>query len=126
MTPPPALIRYFLHHPTTVTPRPLRFSRTRALRHWTIHRAWQLHTHAIKRRRQAELELQYNAMRDACEELRVRVGDGGKLFRKAMMKTGVFDAQAVPMEYTRGLVDYVGSVDGVGKVVRVWEGGWRR
>jgi hypothetical protein len=65
-------------------------------------------------------------MRDACEELRVRAGDGGRLFRKAMMKTGVFEAQAVPMEYARGLVDYVGCVDGMGKVARVWEGGWRR
>ena len=35
-----ALIRYFLQHP--LTPRPLRFGRLRALRHWTIHRAWQL------------------------------------------------------------------------------------
>lgn len=35
-----ALIRYHLQHP--LTPRPLRFSRLRALRHWTIHRAWQL------------------------------------------------------------------------------------
>jgi hypothetical protein len=34
------LIRYHLQHPKT--PRPLRFSRMRALRHWTIHRAWML------------------------------------------------------------------------------------
>ena len=34
------LIRYHLQHPRT--PRPLRFSRMRALRHWTIHRAWML------------------------------------------------------------------------------------
>lgn len=34
------LIRYHLQHPQT--PRPLRFSRLRALRHWTIHRAWML------------------------------------------------------------------------------------
>jgi hypothetical protein len=35
-----ALIRYHLQHPKT--PRPLRLSRLRALRHWTIHRAWML------------------------------------------------------------------------------------
>lgn len=35
-----ALIRYHLQHPKT--PRPLRLSRMRALRHWTIHRAWML------------------------------------------------------------------------------------
>jgi len=34
------LIRYHLQHPAT--PRPLRLSRMRALRHWTIHRAWML------------------------------------------------------------------------------------
>jgi large subunit ribosomal protein L40 len=34
------LIRYHMQHPKT--PRPLRLSRMRALRHWTIHRAWQL------------------------------------------------------------------------------------
>lgn len=34
------LIRYHLQHPKT--PRPLRLSRMRALRHWTIHRAWML------------------------------------------------------------------------------------
>lgn len=34
------LIRYHMQHPKT--PRPLRFSRMRALRHWTIHRAWML------------------------------------------------------------------------------------
>ena len=35
-----SLIRYHLQHPKT--PRPLRLSRLRALRHWTIHRAWML------------------------------------------------------------------------------------
>jgi large subunit ribosomal protein L40 len=34
------LIRYHMQHPET--PRPLRLSRMRALRHWTIHRAWML------------------------------------------------------------------------------------
>lgn len=65
-------------------------------------------------------------MRDACEELRVGAGDGGRLFRKAMMKTGVFAVDGIPMEYSRGLVDYVGTVDGMGKPVRVWDSEWRR
>jgi len=34
------LIRYHMQHPKT--PRPLKLSRMRALRHWTIHRAWML------------------------------------------------------------------------------------
>ena len=34
------LIRYHLQHPKT--PRPLKLSRMRGLRHWTIHRAWML------------------------------------------------------------------------------------
>jgi large subunit ribosomal protein L40 len=46
------LIRYHMQHPKT--PRPLRFSRMRALRHWTIHRAWML----FRRNRMAEEELE--------------------------------------------------------------------
>ncbi|KMU84984.1 hypothetical protein CIHG_02767 [Coccidioides immitis H538.4] len=48
------LIRYFLYHP--LTPRPLRFSRDRYLRHWTIHRAWNLYQ--AKRRAARDLELE--------------------------------------------------------------------
>jgi hypothetical protein len=65
-------------------------------------------------------------MRDACEELRVGAGDGGRLFRKAMTKTGVFGAHAVPMEYTRGMMDYVGTMDALGKEARIWDSGWKR
>lgn len=50
------------------------------------------------------MERQYNAMRDACEELRVGVGDGGRLFRQAMTKKGIF-SQGIPVEYARGQVD---------------------
>lgn len=39
-------------------------------------------------------------MRSACEELRTGVGDGGKLFRLAMIKTGVF-TRGPPIEYGR-------------------------
>ena len=68
------IIRYHLSHP--LTPRPLRFSRLRALRHWTIHRAWQLFL--AKRRSQTQLTLdkQYHAMRAACEALRLTGEDG--------------------------------------------------
>ncbi|ETI25521.1 hypothetical protein G647_02294 [Cladophialophora carrionii CBS 160.54] len=74
-----------------------------------------------------ELERQYNAMRDANEELRLGAGDGGRLFRKAQMKTGVWGLGSshvgssgarkgggVPIEYARGLVEWVGSTGGLG------------
>ncbi|KAM3421762.1 hypothetical protein BST61_g2140 [Cercospora zeina] len=67
-------IRYFLHHP--LTPRPLRFSRTRFLRHWTIHRAWQRYQDKLRRDRELELERQYNSMAEACEQLRLIDGEG--------------------------------------------------
>ncbi|KAL2222786.1 hypothetical protein M432DRAFT_21335 [Thermoascus aurantiacus ATCC 26904] len=92
------LIRYFLWHPKT--PRPLRFSRTRYLRHWTIHRAWQLYQAQRRRARELELQRMWQAMRDACEELRTGIGDGGKLFRKSMIKKGVFK-DLFPIEYGR-------------------------
>lgn len=71
-------------------------------------------------------------MKDACEELRVGVGDGGRLFRKAMMKTRLYGIGngvgqgGVPIEYARGMVDWVGTVDGLGKRTQVWDEGWRR
>ncbi|EDP52713.1 hypothetical protein KXV70_007695 [Aspergillus fumigatus] len=92
------LIRYFLWHP--LTPRPLRFSRTRYLRHWTIHRAWQLYQAQQRRARQLELQRQWQAMNAACEELRTGAGDGGKLFRISMNKRGVYK-DMFPIEYGR-------------------------
>ncbi|KAL5357808.1 hypothetical protein BJX96DRAFT_145256 [Aspergillus floccosus] len=92
------LIRYFLWHP--LTPRPLRFSRTRYLRHWTIHRAWQLYQAQQRRAQQLELQRQWQSMQAACEELRTGAGDGGRLFRKSMIKTGVF-RDLFPIEYGR-------------------------
>ncbi|KAA8646152.1 hypothetical protein EYZ11_001537 [Aspergillus tanneri] len=92
------LIRYFLWHP--LTPRPLRFSRTRYLRHWTIHRAWQLYQGQQRRAHQLELQRQWQAMSAACEELRTGAGDGGRLFRKSMIKTGIF-RDMFPIEYGR-------------------------
>ncbi|KAJ5188540.1 Ribosomal protein L28/L40 mitochondrial [Penicillium cf. griseofulvum] len=92
------LIRYFLHHP--LTPRPLRFSRNRYLRHWTIHRAWQLFQAQQRRKHELEMMRQYQSMQDACEELRTGAGDGGKLFRVSMNKKGIF-TDMFPIEYAR-------------------------
>ncbi|WEW55082.1 hypothetical protein PRK78_000510 [Emydomyces testavorans] len=92
------LIRYFLYHP--LTPRPLRFSRNRYLRHWTIHRAWHLYQAQRRAARDLELERMYASMRSACEELRTGAGDGGRLFRVSMQKKGVF-VDGVPIEYGR-------------------------
>ena len=94
----PGLIRYFLSHPRT--PRPLRFSRNRYLRHWTIHRAWHTHLAAQRRAHTVELQRQWQAMNAACEELRTGAGDGGKLFRVSMNKRAVF-TDLFPIEYGR-------------------------
>ena len=94
------MIRYYLQHPAT--PRPLRFSRHRALRHWTIHRAAQLLLHKSRRERERALERQYNAMREACEELRLGCGDGGRLYRQAITKKGVYGG--LKMEQQRSIV----------------------
>ncbi len=116
-----ALIRYHLYHPAT--PRPLRLSRLRSLRHWTIHRAWQLHQRAQRAARERELERMYASQRDACEALRLLpVGDGafygspGYLFRKAMQKKGVWDAW--PIEATRAQTDWPSNAG--------WNMNWRR
>jgi hypothetical protein len=75
---------------------------------------------------------QYQAMSAANEELRTGVGDGGRLFRRAMMKNGTWSIPerggGVPIEYARGMVDYVGSVGGLGSAskARVWDSGWRK
>lgn len=127
----PAIIRYHLHHPTTLTPRPLRFSRNRALRHWTIHRARQLFLAQQSRARDLELEKQYNAMSAANEELRVGAGDGGKLFRKAQMKTGTWSIPerggGVPIEYARGMVEWMGTKGlSAGIEAKIWDAEWKR
>ena len=52
-------------------------------------------------------------MRAACEELRVGAGDGGKLFRKAMIKEGLWRHGYIPMEYGRGKGgEWVGGLGG--------------
>ncbi|KAI5242357.1 hypothetical protein E4T43_04837 [Aureobasidium subglaciale] len=123
------LIRYFLSHPTT--PRPLRFSRDRYLRHWTIHRAWQIYKAQLRTQHERDLERQYQSMRDACEALRLMdssghiVKDGeaaaqgksvGRLYRIAMMKNDIWGG--VPIEYARIQTDSP-STEG-------WNHGWTR
>lgn len=112
----PAMIRYFLQHP--LTPRPLRFGRNRYLRHWTIHRAWQLYQSQLRRQRDLELERQFESMKTACEALRLMDGNGmavdeevvrqlpsteakqvGRLYRIAMLKNDVW--KGIPIEYAR-------------------------
>lgn len=56
------------------------------LRHWTIHRAWQLFKARERTARENELETQYNKIRDACEELAVT---DGRLYRVALGKKEV-------------------------------------
>ncbi|KAI9830388.1 MAG: hypothetical protein M1826_004811 [Phylliscum demangeonii] len=115
-----SLIRYHLNH--RLTPRPLRLSRLRALRHWTIHRAWMVFQRGRRRAQERELERAYNSMRDACEALRVLpVGDGsygsqGLLFRRAMHKEGVYDGW--PIEATRSQTEWPPT--------QGWNAQWRR
>lgn len=83
----------------------------------------------MRKRRQArelELERQYNAMREACEELRTGAGDGGKLFRRSMIKRGLWGLSAVPKEYTKGQVEYWGIGGGVQGKKGVWNTDWKR
>lgn len=111
-----ALIRYFLYHP--LTPRPLRFSRNRYLRHWTIHRAWQLYQSNLRTQQETELYRQQQAMSAACEELRTSCGErGAKLFRVSMNKRGVF-TDLFPIEYARLQTDSPGREG--------WNHGWKR
>ncbi|KAH9810128.1 Mitochondrial ribosomal protein L28 [Teratosphaeria destructans] len=131
------VIRYHLRH--GLTPRPLRFSRNRALRHWTIHRAWLLHQRKLAEQKQLELERQYNSMAAACEALRLidrdgltaedrmRLGAGGnkdggegkdmgRLYRIAMLKEGVWDG--IPIEYARLQTEFPAREG--------WNHGWTR
>jgi len=83
-----------------------------------------------KRAEQLELERQYNAMRAACEELRVGMGDGGRLYRQAMVRKGIFGGKpqseggflggngGVPVEYARAQTE--------GPPRGGWDEGWTR
>ncbi|KAI1274206.1 hypothetical protein F5Y07DRAFT_374312 [Xylaria sp. FL0933] len=102
--PDPRIVNLKSSMPRAV-PAPLRFARNRALRHWTIHRAWLLFQRKERDRQAHELERMYQSMHNACEELRNTSGPGtreeGYLYRVAMEKHGVYGHNAMPIEYAR-------------------------
>ncbi|KAI0838862.1 hypothetical protein F5Y06DRAFT_33987 [Hypoxylon sp. FL0890] len=103
-------------------PAPLRFGRNRALRHWTIHRAWLLYQRKEQEREQHELERMYQSMHNACEELRKTSGPGlrdeGYLYRVAMEKKGVYGHNSIPIEYARAQTETPAR--------EPWNHGWTR
>ncbi|KAF2453272.1 hypothetical protein BDY21DRAFT_374856 [Lineolata rhizophorae] len=124
-------IRYHLWHSKAM--RPLRFSRMRGLRHWTIARAYALFKHRRRQALERDLERQYTAMRAAVEALRLmdergvvarteaeraaQQGAGvGRLYRIAMGKQGVWDQ--VPIEYARVQTEFPAK--------EPFNEGWRR
>lgn len=53
--PDPRIVNLKVSMPRSV-PAPLRFARNRALRHWTIHRAWLLYQRKERERQEHELQ----------------------------------------------------------------------
>ncbi|KAI0404615.1 hypothetical protein F4802DRAFT_224793 [Xylaria palmicola] len=102
--PDPRIVNLKSSMPRAV-PAPLRFARNRALRHWTIHRAWMLHQRKEREGHEHELQRMYQSMHNACEELRKTSGPGtreeGYMYRVAMEKHGMYGHKAVPIEYAR-------------------------
>ncbi|KAI1489659.1 hypothetical protein F5X96DRAFT_639953 [Biscogniauxia mediterranea] len=103
-------------------PAPLRFARNRALRHWTIHRAWLLFQNKERQRREHELERMYQSMHNACEELRKTSGPGlreeGYLYRVAMEKKSMYGHNNLPIEYSRAQTETPAR--------EPWNHGWTR
>lgn len=103
-------------------PPPLRMARNRWLRHWTIHRAWQLHQRHIRESQERERMRLYQGMHNACEELRTTEGPGlnseGYLFRVAMEKKGLYSHNAIPIEYARLQTDTPART--------AWDHDWKR
>ncbi|TGJ85844.1 hypothetical protein E0Z10_g2917 [Xylaria hypoxylon] len=119
--PDPRIVNLKASMPRTV-PAPLRFARNRALRHWTIHRAWMLYQRKERERQAHELERMYQSMHHACEELRNTSGPGtreeGYLYRVAMEKHGMYGHNAVPIEYARSQTETPAR--------RAWNHEWTR
>lgn len=111
----------FLYAPSQIR-APLRMARNRYVRHWTIHRAWQLLRNQQEKQHQRELMQMHQSMSTACEALRNLEGPGtrpqGWLFRKAMQKVGVWGMEAVPIEYARPMVETPGE--------RPWNHEWKK
>lgn len=121
LEPKVAAIMQFLYAPTHVK-APLRMARNRQVRHWTIHRAWQLLLRRKEEQLHRELTGCQQSMSSACEVLRTLEGPGsrpeGWLYRKAMEKEGLWRMQAVPIEYARPLVETPGD--------KPWNHEWKR
>lgn len=103
-------------------PPPLRMARQRHLRHWTIHRAWQLFRRQQHDAVEKERMRLNSGMYFACEELRKTVGPKGRgegyLYRVAMEKKGVYGVGDVPIEYARFQTDFPGR--------EAWNHDWKR
>lgn len=103
-------------------PPPLRMARNRWLRHWTIHRAWQLFRRKEAEAREREMMRMQQSMAHACEVLRNTGGPGprpeGWLYRKAMQKFGVWGKGAIPIEYARPMVETPAE--------KAWNHEWKR
>lgn len=101
---------------------PLRMARNRWLRHWTIHRAWNLFRRREEEAAEREMMRMQQSMAHACEALRNMGGPGtrpeGWLYRKAMEKKGIWGKDAVPIEYARPMVETPGN--------KPWNHEWKR
>ncbi|KUI68667.1 hypothetical protein VM1G_03656 [Cytospora mali] len=101
---------------------PLRMARNRWLRHWTIHRAWNLFRRKEEEAAEREMMRMQQSMAHACEVLRNMGGPGtrpeGWLFRKAMEKKGIWGNDAIPIEYARPMVETPGH--------KPWNHEWKR
>ncbi|KAK2670803.1 hypothetical protein RAB80_013225 [Fusarium oxysporum f. sp. vasinfectum] len=122
-------VRKLLPHPhappkyvLSPAPPPLRMARLRYLRHWTIHRAWQLFRRQQHLATEQERSRIFSGMYNACEELRKTVGPGnrdeGYLYRVAMEKKGVWGLDAIPIEYARYQTDHPAK--------NAWNHEWKR
>jgi large subunit ribosomal protein L40 len=64
----------------------------------------------------------YRSMHDSCEELRLLDGpgekDGGRLYRVAMEKKGIFKPNGLPIEYARAQTETPGR--------EPWNHAWTR
>lgn len=103
-------------------PPPLRMARHRHLRHWTIHRAWQLFRRQQHEATHRERSRMQAGMYNACEALREVSGPGdrseGYLYRVAMEKKGVWNGDAIPIEYARMQTESPAE--------RAWNHDWKR
>ncbi|KAI1094904.1 hypothetical protein F5B19DRAFT_490125 [Rostrohypoxylon terebratum] len=119
--PDPRITNLLVSMPRRV-PAPLRFARNRALRHWTIHRAWLLYQRQVREAEERQLERMHNSMYAACEELRKMSGPGpraeGYLYRVAMEKKGVYKNGGIPIEYARAQTETPAR--------EPWNHGWTR